>query len=106
MQDGDVEIVTIVENSRDVALRFYLEPWGEEYVFPAGANFTIMSIGPPVPTVDIAIESECVTVWAWPDSTVTLFHDSLELGRKRLPMFPRAPTDNAPTDKSTKASDT
>jgi hypothetical protein len=86
-------VATRLINSRDVAIKFYLEPWGEEYEMPPGAVFHVVARGPEGDALEVAIADEQITVWGWPESVVTLFHEGAELGagrweRSRVPAMP------------------
>jgi hypothetical protein len=75
-----VDINLRVNNSKQHPVKFYLEPWGEEFDLAAGEEIVVRLSGPEpaVPEVDVAQES--ITVWAWSGSTVRLFQRDEELG--------------------------
>jgi hypothetical protein len=61
---------TRLVNSRDVAIRLQLEPWGEEYEMPPGAVFEIVARGPR----DDALEAEPAVTPHQEDSYRGSFH--------------------------------
>ncbi len=80
---AEAVVTTRLVNSRDVAIKFYLEPWGEEYEMPPGAVFHVEARGPQGDALEVAIADQQITVWGWPESVVTLFHEGAELGAGR-----------------------
>ncbi len=87
-------VATRLINSHAVAIKFYLEPWGEEYEMPPGAVFQVVARGPQGDALEVAIADEQITVWGWPGSVVTLFHEGTELGAGR---WGRSPVPAMPT---------
>ncbi len=71
---------TRLVNSRDVAVKLLLEPWGEVYEMAPGAVFEVMARGPAGDALEVAIADDAITVWGWPGSVVRLFHEGTELG--------------------------
>lgn len=90
---GEHVVTTRLINSRRVPIRFSLEPWGEEFEMPPAAIFQIVGRGPCGDGLEVAIDDKQITVWGWPGSVVTLFHEGAELGagrgnRSRVPPMP------------------
>ena len=59
--EWDGAIAIAVKNEHRVAIKFYLEPWGDEHEFPAGATFNIVFFYPRVP-VRVFCRSDAVIV--------------------------------------------
>lgn len=83
-----------VHNTRAVAMPFYLEPWGEEYVLAPGAAIEIVAEGPAGDALEVELADDHITVYGWPGSVVTLFQQGTEVGagsgeRSRVPPIPR-----------------
>src|SRR5947209_4324865 len=67
-------------NTGECSICFVLEPWGETYEMPANATFDLHAQGPDGYGLEVAVDSDHLTVWAWPGSTVQLYCDGVELG--------------------------
>ena len=86
-------VATRLVNSRDVAIQFCLEPWGEQYEMLPAAIFDVVARGPEGDALEVTIGDDQITVWGWPGSVVTLFHNGTELGaggwrRSPVPSMP------------------
>ena len=84
-----------MRNSRSRELRFYLEPWGEQYKMAPDATLEIVAQGPPADLLEVELGDDHVTVYGWPGSVVTLFDRRSELGaglwaRTPVPRVPRS----------------
>ncbi|MBA2449532.1 MAG: hypothetical protein H0V51_16050 [Chloroflexi bacterium] len=89
---------TRLVNARDITIKCYLEPWGEEFEMPPGAIFRVVARGPQGDGLEVTIADEQITVWGWPGSVVRLFHDGVELGAgewERTPVPPMPPLEEA-----------
>ncbi len=101
-------VATRLINSREVAIKFYLEPWGEEYEMAAGAVFHVVARGPAGDALEVTISDEQIVVWGWPRSVVTLYHEDVELGAGRwgrspvpsMPPLKEGPVPLLPADRS------
>ena len=72
-----------VTNTRNQEISFCLEPWGEIYPWPPNTDIDIVAYGPedhPGDLLVITLEETCVSAWAWPGSTVSIFQGGNELG--------------------------
>jgi hypothetical protein len=78
-------------NARDVPIRFYLEPWGEEFEMPPAAVFVLDARGPQADPLEVLVGDDQITVWAGPGAVVTLWHDGAELGAGHGPRTPVPP---------------
>lgn len=94
-EPGVVEhIVTIrLLNSRSIGIKFYLEPWGEEYEMPPDATFDVVAKGPQGGSLEVEFGDDHITVYGWAGSVVSLFHNGTELGkglweRSPVPSYP------------------
>ena len=67
-------------NAHSEAIRFYLEPWGEEYTMPSGATFEVVARGPQGGSLDVAVADDAITIWGWAGSVVALLHEGTLLG--------------------------
>jgi hypothetical protein len=67
-------------NTRSIALTFILEPWGEEYTIAPEATFEIVARGPEGDSLEVEYADDHVTLYGWPGSVVSLFHEGTELG--------------------------
>ena len=76
------EVVTGLRltNSRSATIRFYLEPWGEEYPMPPGATFEAVARGPDGGTLELDLAEDGVAVWGWAGSVVAVSHNGATLG--------------------------
>jgi len=86
-------LIARITNSSGVPKRLILEPWGEEYSLPVGSVLEILAEGlPGAPEFDFA--DECLTIYAWSGSTLTLVLDGAELDAGQGPrtVVPPTPT--------------
>ena len=88
-----------IVNSRDVSTTFRLEPWGEEFEMPPPAIFHLVARGPDGDSLEVLVSDDQVTVWGWPGSVVSLFHEGSELGAGR---WSRSPVPPMPPIKETR----
>jgi hypothetical protein len=79
---------TRLVNSRDVAIRLSLEPWGEVYEMAPGTIYEAVARGPAGDALEVTVTDDGITVWGWPGSIVTLVHDGVELGAGAGPRSP------------------
>jgi hypothetical protein len=81
-----------IVNSRPDELKFFLEPWGEEYPMPPGEKFELVAKGPMGGQLELEYAEGHIMVWGWPGSVVALLNDGNELGRGDLRRGPVPPT--------------
>jgi hypothetical protein len=60
-------------------VRFELEPWGEQYEMPPGANFTIVAKASTRGELEIQVAEDRITVFGWTGSTIEIFQNGKEL---------------------------
>ena len=79
---GPAEVMSRLRltNSRPDAIRFSLEPWGEEYTLPPETTLEVTARGPEGGVLEVDIGVDGVTAWGWAGSTVTLARDRIPLG--------------------------
>jgi|RhiMetdeSRZDD1v2_1073273.scaffolds.fasta_scaffold332878_4 hypothetical protein len=80
-QPREPEIITITRfvNSREVAIEFRLEPWGDQFTMPPGAGFEVVARGPQGGTLEVESASDYIVVWGWVGSVLRVFHEGNEL---------------------------
>jgi hypothetical protein len=80
--NNQLEIQMFIVNATEHALRFYLEPWGEEHLWKPKAKFLIIGRGPKKGSgFMIEYQENAVIVTAWKGSTVQIFEQEREIGR-------------------------
>ena len=84
---NSIKSVRIV-NSRNIELRFDLEPWGEQYKMQSGVNFAVVASAPLHGELEIEIQENRITVFGWSGSTVQIFQDGMEIGGSTQPVPP------------------
>lgn len=79
---GPAEVMSRLRltNSRPDAIRFSLEPWGEEYTLPPETTLEVTARGPEGGVLEVDIGVDGVTAWGWAGSTATLSRDGRTLG--------------------------
>lgn len=79
---GPAEVMSRLQltNSRPDAIRFSLEPWGEEYTLPPETTLEVTARGPEGGVIEVDIGADGVTAWGWAGSTVALSRDGKALG--------------------------
>ncbi len=70
-------VTLLIQNTRDVAVTFCLEPWGEEYPMPHGATFRIVAHGRGWP-LEVHHGHDRITLFA--AEVEGIFHGQEELG--------------------------
>ncbi len=98
-QRSDAVLVVRVRNRHDHEIRFFLEPWAEEYPMPANARFDVTAQGPAGGSLDIELSAGTVTVHGWSGSVIRLSHEGVELGAGLGPRTDVPPTPEAPSVK-------
>ena len=80
-----------IKNSRDIEMRFDLEPWGEQYKMQPGESFRVVASAPTSGELVIDVEEKVITVFGWSGSIVQLFQDGTEIGGspQSVPPTPR-----------------
>jgi hypothetical protein len=81
---------------RTIPVTLCLEPWGEQYTLTPEATFTVIAKGPEGDALEVEWTDDHITLYGWPGSIVTLFHDGKEVGggtseRTPVPATPRRP---------------
>ncbi len=99
---GPAEIVSRLQltNSHPGAIRFALEPWGEEYTLPPEMTLEVTARGPEGGALEVELAADGVTVWGWAGSVVTLSQDGRPFGadaRALVPVDPNVPEQPAAT---------
>lgn len=87
------EIVSRLQltNSHPRAIRFALEPWGEEYTLPSEMTLEVTARGPEGGTLEVDLAADGVTVWGWAGSVVSLAENGRPFGadaRASVPVDP------------------
>jgi hypothetical protein len=67
-------------NAHSFPMTLCLEPWGEQYTMAPEATFTAVARGPEGDTLEVEFADDRITVYGWPGSVVTLFHEGQEVG--------------------------
>jgi hypothetical protein len=80
-------------NARSFPMTLYLEPWGEQYTLAPEATFTAVARGPEGDTLEVEFADDHITLYGWPGSVVTLFHQGKEVG---IGASGRAPVPSTP----------
>ncbi len=80
-----------IANSRDVEVRFDIEPWGEQYKMPPGASFTIVAGAPTRGIVEVKVEEKYITVFGWPGSIIQLYQYGTEITGSSIIPAPQTP---------------
>jgi hypothetical protein len=75
------EVVTTIRlaNSRKVATKFHLEPWGDQFEMPPGAAFDVVAKGPEGGILEVESADDHIVVWGWPGSVLRVFYEGNEL---------------------------
>jgi hypothetical protein len=86
-----------VRNSGAKAIKFYLEPWAEEYVLEPGETIDIQARGPGGGALEVELGDAFVVVYCWVGATARLICKGAELGagkweRARVPSAPEGMT--------------
>gem|GEM_PF-1853452 len=73
-------------NSLSTELTVNLEPWGEQHVIPSGDRFEIHALGPRNGhSIEIDIDTKFFTIYGWPSSVISMFHNGERLVGSGLP---------------------
>jgi hypothetical protein len=74
-------------NRLDVARTVVLEPWAGEYRLPAGAQLEIAVEGTPSTPLEVELEADRITVYAFDttDAMLTAYRDGRQLRSEHLP---------------------
>jgi len=92
-QEASAVLVSLrIRNSRATSLTLYLEPWGEKYLMSPEATFKVVAKGPQGDCLEVEYAEDHITVYGWPGSEVSLFHEGAELGtgQRTEPPIPSA----------------
>jgi hypothetical protein len=83
-----------VQNSRAVPVMFHLEPWGEQYVMPSEATFSVVARGPREDTLELEYTDDAIVLYGWSGSTVSLFYkgEEIKAGNWERGLIPATPS--------------
>lgn len=87
-------VLVRIRNGGAAERKLVLEPWAEEYVLAPSDEVDVVAEGPEGDSLEIEFADDSVTVYGWPRSVVSLFHDGVELKptsgeRGRVPPVPK-----------------
>jgi hypothetical protein len=74
-----------ITNWASHAVDFVLEPWGEIYSMPAKATYEIASMPASAAGLEIEVAPGQITVYAAPESSISVTHDGRELDDSGTP---------------------
>jgi hypothetical protein len=89
---------TRVLNSRERAVTFIVEPWGDAHDMPPRAAFDVTAEAPEPGTLEVEMKDDSIIVWGWSGSVLTVFHNGEELGAG---LWPRPAVPPLPPGQST-----
>lgn len=75
-----------LQNSFDLALKLYLEPWGDVLSIPPTLTYRVLARGPEGDALQIEFAEGGITIYGWPGSVLSVFHSAELIIECRVPV--------------------
>jgi len=85
-QSARQRLILTIRNTRDMPVKFILEPGGADYLLPPGEVFEICAEGPEGDHLEMDFGPEQITAWAWAGSVVDLWQNGVNVSGPSTPI--------------------
>lgn len=79
-QEAEQVVTVRFRNKRATSTAFCLEPWGDVYDMPPGAEFEAVARGPQGGALTVDLTDDHLVLWNWEGSVVVVYDHGAPLG--------------------------